>query len=75
MLAEALLVVRRLTTAEGWNDRHRLALIVGASLASMLGGVMAVVAAPPADRIGKLVFDVVAIVAFGYLARRVRQRT
>jgi len=66
----ALLVVGHLSRSQGWGDRQRLALIFGASLASMLGGVLAVLSASPLDQAGKLVFDLVAILLFAGLARR-----
>jgi len=72
-VALALLVVRYLSAAQGWQDRRRLALIFGASLASMLGGVLTILAADPIDQIGKFVFDVIAIILFAYLAWRLRQ--
>lgn len=70
----ALVIVRFLSAARGWQDRHRLALIFGASLASMVGGVLTILAASPIDQIGKLVIDLIAITAFIYLTRRVRRR-
>jgi hypothetical protein len=69
----ALLSVRYLSATRGWEDRHRLALIFGATLASMLGGVLTILAASPTDQIGKLVFDLIAVVAFLYLTRQVRR--
>jgi hypothetical protein len=70
----ALLVVRYLSDAHGWRDSHRLALIFGASLGSMLGGVLVIQAASPIDKIGKLIFDVIAIILFSYQAWQLRQR-
>ena len=70
----SLLVVRNLSKASGWQDRHRLALIVGAVLASMLGGVLVILAASPLDKLGKLVFDLVALILFACLAWRLRKR-
>lgn len=70
----ALLVVRYLSTANGWQDRHRLALIFGAVLASMVGGVLVILAATPLDQIGKLVFDLIAIILLARLAWHLRKR-
>jgi len=64
--------VRWLSGAAGWQDRHRLALIVGASVASMLAGTLVVLAGEPIDILGKLVLDLVAIVLFAVLAWRLR---
>ncbi|HET6569249.1 MAG TPA: hypothetical protein VFG50_14875 [Rhodothermales bacterium] len=69
-----LLGVRYLSRARGWNDRHRLALIFGATLAAMLGGVLIILNAPPVDQIGKLCFDLIAIILFARLAWHVRRR-
>ena len=69
-----LLVVRYQSRSRGWGDRHRLAVITGASLAGMLGGVSVVLSASPLDQIGKLVFDLIAILLFTLLARRLRRR-
>lgn len=71
----ALLVVRGLTHTRGWSDRHRLALITGAMLASMLGGFLTVAAptVPPIDRIGKVVLDLIAVILLILLIVRVRR--
>jgi MFS family permease len=68
-----LIVVRALSNTQGWQDRHRLALIFGASLASMIGGILVILSAAPIDQIGKAVFDLIAIVLFVILARRLRK--
>jgi hypothetical protein len=59
-----LLVVRRISSAADWGDRQRLALIFGASAASMLGGTLVVLADAPIDILSKFVFDLIAIVLF-----------
>ncbi len=71
----AVLFVRYQSAEQGWRDSHRLALIFGAVLASMLGGVLVVARDAPVDQIGKLVFDLIAIVLFVWFARRLRHRT
>ncbi|MGO8947009.1 MAG: hypothetical protein ACLQUY_04970 [Ktedonobacterales bacterium] len=70
----ALLVVRYLSTARGWQDRHQLALIFGAVLASMVGGVLVILADSPLDILGKLVFDLIAIVLLACLAWSLRKQ-
>jgi len=70
----ALIIIRYLSRSQGWGDRQRLALIFGASLASMLGGVLSILSASPLDQVGKLVFDLVAILLFAGLARRLGRR-
>ena len=52
-----LFILSRVSSAAGWGDRHRLALIFGMSLAGMLGGTLLVVAFGPLDRLGKFGFD------------------
>jgi hypothetical protein len=70
-----LFIVQRFSTAANWQDRHRLALIFGASLASMVGGTLVVLADGPVDIIGKFVIDLIAIGMFIWFASRVRKRT
>ena len=41
----------------------------------MLGGVVVVLRAEPIDRLGKLGFDLIAILLFAYSAARLRRRT
>ncbi len=70
----AFVTIRWLAGAANWQDRHRLALIFGASVASMLAGALVVLAGEPIDILGKLALDLVAIVLFGVLAWRLRAR-
>jgi hypothetical protein len=55
-----------------WDDNHRLAAVTGALLGSMLAGYPILVAskAPLIDVIGKIIFNAIAIVLLGVLARR-----
>jgi hypothetical protein len=69
-----LAIVRWISTAAGWGDRQRLALIFGALLASMLGGVLEMLTAAPIDIIGKTVIDLAAIVLLARFAAVVRKR-
>jgi putative Ca2+/H+ antiporter (TMEM165/GDT1 family) len=69
-----LLVVRRISAAADWGDRQRLALIFGASVASMLGGTLVVLADAPIDILSKFVFDLIAIVLFVRFAARLQRR-
>jgi hypothetical protein len=68
----AYVAIRWLSGAAGWQDRHRLALIFGASAASMLAGTLVVLAGEPIDILGKLALDLAAIVLFGVLAWHLR---
>jgi hypothetical protein len=70
----AFVTIRWLSGAANWQDRHRLALIFGASVASMLAGTLTVLAGEPIDLLGKLALDLLAIVLFGVLAWRLRGR-
>lgn len=72
--ALALLVVRYLAAASGWQDRHRLAFMFGAILASMLGGILVILAASPLDMLGKLVLNLIAIILLSLEAWRLRRR-
>jgi len=69
-----MIVVKRISSAVDWDDRQRLALIFGASVASMLGGVLFVLADQPVDIISKFVFDLIAVVLFIWFANRIRKR-
>ena len=68
----AFVTIRWLSGTANWQDCHRLALIFGASVASMLAGTLTVLAGEPIDLLGKLALDLVAIVLFGVLAWRLR---
>jgi len=69
-------LVRRWAGGEGWRDAHRLALISGALLASMLTGylVNGVLMSVP-DLITKLVLNVLALVALIVMAWRLRRES
>jgi hypothetical protein len=69
-----LLIVRRISSAADWGDRQRLALIFGASVASMLGGTLVVLADAPIDILSKFVVDLIAIGLFSGFAARLRRR-
>ena len=69
-----LLVLRRISSAMDWGDHQRLALIFGASAASMLGGVAVVLADQPIDILSKFVFDLIAIGLFIWFAALLRKR-
>jgi len=70
----AFFLVRYWSASPAWQDAHRLALIFGALLASMLAGFWVSGVALPADLIGKLVLNVIAVLLLGYLGRKLRQR-
>lgn len=68
----ALLAIPRLLTRFVWVDRHRLALISGALLASMAAGVVASGITLPIDMAAKLTFDAAALLFLARLSRRLR---
>ena len=68
-----LLVLRHISSAMDWGDRQRLALIFGASVASMLGGVVFVLADQLIDILSKFVFDLIAVGLFIWFATRLRK--
>jgi hypothetical protein len=69
-----LSIVWWISSAGNWQDRHRLALIFGASLASMVGGTLEVLADAPIDILGKYGFDLIAVGLFIWLTIRVRKQ-
>jgi len=71
-IAAGLFILMRAAAGVGWNDRHRLALIFGMSLASMLGGTAVVLRAAPIDILGKFAFDLAALVLFIIFTVRLR---
>jgi uncharacterized membrane protein YcfT len=70
----AFFLVRYWSASPAWQDTHRLALIFGALLANMLAGFWVSGVALPADLIGKLVLNVIAVLLLAYLGRKLRQR-
>jgi hypothetical protein len=69
-----LLILQHISSTADWGDRQRLALIFGASVASMLGGTLVVLADAPTDILSKFAFDLIAIGLFIWFATRLRQR-
>jgi len=73
--ALAYYLIRYWSASRAWGDTHRLALCFGALLASMLAGfVINGSVLSPFDLIGKIVFNMIAVVLLIILARRVSQR-
>jgi hypothetical protein len=69
-----LFLIRRLSSSTGWNHNHRLALIIGGIVASMLAGFWASGIVLEIDFIGKIVFNVVAVVLLAQLAKKLLNR-
>lgn len=73
--AGALLLINWWMGSPAWQDDQRLSLIIGALMASMLAGFLESGIQLPVDLVGKLVFNVVAVVMLIYLAGRIHHRT
>jgi hypothetical protein len=58
----ALFLVKALSASTGWQDIHRLAVILGGLAASMLAGFWASGIVLPIDFIGKMIFDAIAVI-------------
>jgi hypothetical protein len=74
LAALAFWLIWRWSASPKWGDAHRLALITGALLASMLVGFLASGAREPVDLIGKLVLNILAIIGLSLLAIQIRRR-
>ena len=68
------LLVLHWATGADFGDRHRLAIVFGALVASWLQGFIIVASGPAIDILGKLVLDLVGIALLAVLALRVRRR-
>jgi hypothetical protein len=66
--------VRRWSSRSGWGDAHRLALVSGPLLASMLAGCLVSGVSLPMDWIGKLALDGLAIVGLIWMRWKIRRR-
>ena len=72
----SLFLISRWSSNPEWQDSHRLALIAGALIASMLAGFLIVgPTLSPFDLIGKLTLNVNAVMLLVYLARKIQRRT
>jgi putative flippase GtrA len=72
----AFLLIRRWSSSSTWQDSHRLALSIGALLASMLAGFL--INGPvlsPFDLAGKIVVNVIAMMLLASLARSNRRQS
>ena len=72
--AGAFFLVRYWSTSQHWRDAHRVALISGALMASMLPGFVLSGIVLPVDFIAKAVLNVIAVLGLFYLAWKVRRR-
>lgn len=72
--AGTFFLIRYWSTSQNWGDGHRIALIFGALMASMLAGYRLSGIVLPIDFIGKAVFNVIAIIGLLYLIWKIQQR-
>jgi hypothetical protein len=70
----AWVVLTRAAARRGWQDLHRLALVFGACVASMLAGFVLHVVVLPIDIIGKVVFNGLALFWLSFLAWQIARR-
>ena len=69
----AYLLYRRWTSSPQWSDLHRWTLSFAATLVCMLAGFLGSSSWSRVDLVGKSLLNVVAMVAFLWLLRRMRQ--
>jgi hypothetical protein len=69
------LLIRRWSSAVGWREMHRYALIFGAMLVPMIGGFAGSGSWLRIDLIGKIVLDVIAILLLIALGRSIQKRS
>jgi len=70
----AYFFIRYCSVGRAWGDLHRWGLTFGAVLVCMIAGFLGSDTWPPADLVGKWVFDVAAVIGFAMLAWEIWQR-
>ena len=73
--AMVFLIIRRWSSASDWGDAHRYALIFGATMVPIVGGFAGSGSWPRTDRMGKTVFDLIAIFLLIALGRVLQNRS
>jgi len=73
--ALAIFLIRRWSSAAGWDDMHRWALSFGALVSQMSAGFLGSSLWPRMDVIGKVILNVIAVAGMIALARAIRQRS
>lgn len=71
----AMALLKWWSAGQGWTNIHRLALVLGALLISMLWGFFFVTASNSIDQLGQGVASVVALVLLALFARQLQQRS
>jgi len=72
--ALAIFVIRRWSSASGWQDMHRWALSFGALLSMMAAGFLGSSLWPRMDVIAKVILNIIAVAGMIGLARSIRRR-
>ncbi len=72
--ALAYFLIRYWSSAPSWQDTHRWAVVFGATISNMAAGFSGSSTWPKIDLIGKVIFNILAIVGFALLLRRIRRR-
>lgn len=72
--AGAFLLIKFLSASRNWQNAHRVAIIFGALIASMLAGFLISGVSLPLDVLGKAVLNLIAIIGLSYLAWKLRRR-
>ncbi|HXC95537.1 MAG TPA: hypothetical protein VNU92_07540 [Edaphobacter sp.] len=68
-------VIRYWSSMPAWNDMHRWALTFGATLVTIATGFSGSSAWPQEDLVGKIVFNILAVVGLLFMARRIGRRS
>ena len=68
--AIVFLILRRLSSAAGWSDLHRLAVCAGAIVAIMVWGVTTLWHAARIDQVGQMIFVAIGLAFLARLRRR-----
>ena len=69
-----VLFVRWSSRRPAWGEGHRFAAVLGATLACMAAPYLSIAAWPRIDVVGKVIFDVLAVIGFVVLGRKVLAR-
>ena len=72
--AGCVVVGHRMASSRGWSDRHRLAVVSGALVATMVVGFAANDLTDPVNLIGRIVLNALACLALLLLAGKLRRR-
>lgn len=71
----AIFLIRRWSSASGWQDMHRWALSFGALFSMMAAGFLGSSLWPRMDVIGKMILNIIAVIGMIVLARSIQRRS